>query len=439
MKRFYEFIEKVFMVPMTRLAGQRHLQAVRDGMVSTIPLTIVGSFFLILAFPPVPQSWKEGMALFQWIGGNIGDILIPFRLSMGMVAVYATYNIGHSLAKSYKLDGVSGGTLALLAFFLSMVPTLGVDTGGASLGFVLPMSRLGGAGLFVGIVTAIFAVEVLRFFKERDLIIKMPDGVPESVTRSFEALFPTVAVVVILWLVTVFMKFDIHNIFNVVFNPLKDLVDSPGGAVILVLLITLLWTAGIHGVSVIGAIARPVWLEMLTINADAMQAGADTLPYITPEPFFQWFIWIGGSGGTLGLVLAMLFAKSKYLKDLGRASLLPAIFNINEPVIFGLPIMLNPFFTIPFIAGPVLATLVTYGVMALDLVARPAILAPWTFPAPVGAYLTTGGDVRAVVLCIFNIILMGGIYYPFLKAYDRKMSQEEVEEDSEEEADLSLQ
>lgn len=254
---------------------------------------------------------------------------------------------------------------------MTILPLTAVSSTGENLGFVLPMAKLGGAGLFVGIVMALFAVEILNFFKRKNLIIKMPEGVPESVVRSFEALFPTIAVVFITWIIFVVFKFDIHNIFNNIFNPLKGIVDTPIGAVVLVILITMLWTAGIHGVSIIGAIARPIWLEMLAANAEAMQNGSEVLPYITPEPFF----------------------------------------------------------TIPFILGPVLATIVSYIVMSLNLVSRPAILAPWTFPAPIGAYLTTGGDVRAVLLCIFNIILMGAIYYPFLRAYDKKMSIKELEDD----------
>lgn len=428
MDKFYQIVEKIFMKPMIKLAEQRHLRAIRDGMVSTIPLTIIGSLFLIIAFPPVPQAWKESIGFFMWIQKNIGDLLIPFRLSMGLVGLYATYNIGSSLAKQYKLDGATGGTLSLLAFLMTIIPSTAKTMDGKALGYVLPMSKLGGAALFVGIIAAIFAVEILRFFKSRGLIIKMPDGVPESVTKSFEALFPTLVIIVTLWIVIVLFKFDIHGIFASLFTPLKSIVDTPVGAVVLVLLITMLWTAGIHGVSIIGAIARPVWLEMLTNNADAMQAGKHVLPYITPEPFFQWFVWIGGSGGTLGLVIAMLFARSKSLKSLGKMAFLPSLFNINEPIIFGVPIMLNPFFTIPFILGPVLATIITYSVMALNLVSRPVILAPWTFPAPIGAYLTTGGDIRAVFLSLFNIVLMGAIYYPFFRAYDKKMKSLEVEE-----------
>lgn len=428
MEKFYSIIENILMAPMTKLAEQRHLKAVRDGMVSTIPLTIVGSFFLIIAFPPVPAHWKTKISMFIWIQNNISDILIPFRITMGLVAIYATYNIGYSLSKSYKLDGVSGGTLSLLGYFMSVIPVYTVTKTGETIGFSLPMNKLGGAGLFVGIVMAIFSVELLRFFKTKGITIRMPEGVPDSVVRSFEALFPTVAVVFITWGLFVMAKLDIHNLFNMIFSPLKSIVDTPIGAVVIVLLITMLWVAGIHGVSVIGAMARPIWIEMLTKNADSLQAGEKILPYITPEPFFQWFVWIGGSGGTLGLVFILLFARSKYLKELGKATIIPAIFNINEPIIFGLPIMLNPFFTIPFILGPVLATIVSYVAMSLNWVSRPAILAPWTFPAPIGAYLSTGGDFRGVILCLFNIFLMGLVYYPFMRAYDKKMASQEEEE-----------
>lgn len=427
MEKFYNIIENIFMKPMTKLAEQRHLKAIRDGMISTIPLTIVGSFFLIIAFPPVPQEWKETIKFFVWIQQNIGNILIPFRVSMGLIAIYATYNIGHSLAISYKLDGVSGGTLSILAFFMTLIPQTATAKSGEALGFVLPMNKLGGAGLFVGIVMAILSVEILKIFKSKGIIIKMPEGVPESVSRSFEALFPTIAVILLTWIIVIILKIDIHNLFTAFFNPIKNIVDTPVGAVILVLLITMLWTAGIHGVSIIGAIARPVWLEMLTGNADALQKGEKILPYITPEPFFQWFVWIGGAGGTLGLVMLLFFSKSKYLKDLGKATILPTIFNINEPIIFGLPIMLNPFFTIPFILGPVIATIVTYFAMTLNIVSRPSILVPWTFPAPIGAYLTTGGDINALLLSVFNIFLMTIIYYPFIKAYDKKMVEQEIE------------
>lgn len=427
MEKFFKFIESKFMEPMTKLANQKHIKAIRDGMVSTIPLTIVGSFFLIIAFPPVPQAWKETVPMFIWIQAHIGDILLPFRLTMGMVAVYAVYNIGHSLAKSYNLDGVSGGTLSLVGFMLSIIPQMAQTTGEnpTGLGWVLPMGNLGGAGLFAGMLVAIYSVEVLRFFKQKGFVIKMPDGVPESVTRSFEALFPTVAVVLSISLLTIFLKFDLHKFFYGVFNPLKDIVNSPFGTVALVLGITMLWSCGIHGVSVIGAVARPIWLELLNQNADALATGAKVLPNIAPEPFYQWFVWIGGSGGTLGLVLLFMTSKSQHLKNLGRASIVPGLFNINEPIIFGAPVMLNPFLVIPFILGPVVTTIISYTAMSMNIVGRPVILAPWTFPAPIGAFLSTNGSLGAVVLCLANIVIATLIYFPFFKAYEKKLLNEE--------------
>ncbi len=427
MDKFFKLIENVFMGPMTKLANQKHIKAIRDGMVSTIPLTIVGSFFLIIAFPPVPQAWKESMALFQWIQANILNILLPFRLTMGMVAVYAVYNIGHSLAKSYKLDGVSGGTLSLVAFMLTIIPQVAQTTGEnpTGLGWVLPMGNLGGAGLFAGMLVAIYAVEILRLFKQKGFVIKMPDGVPESVSRSFEALFPTIAVVVSISILTIFLKFDLHKFFYGIFNPIKTMVNHPAGVIVLVLLITMLWSCGIHGVSVIGAVARPIWIELLNENADALANGIDILPNIAPEPFYQWFVWIGGSGGTLGLVILMMWSKSAHLKNLGRAAFLPGLFNINEPIIFGAPVMLNPFLVIPFIIGPVVTSIITYIAMSINLVGRPVILAPWTFPAPIGAFLATNGSFGAVILVLINIAISTLIFYPFFKAYEKKLVAEE--------------
>ncbi len=427
MEKFFKFIEQTLMGPMTKLSQQKHIKAIRDGMVSTIPLTIVGSFFLIIAFPPVPSAWKETVPLFQWIQANIGNILLPFRLTMGIIALYAVYNIGYSLSRSYKLDGVSGGTLSLMAFMLTHIPQVAQTVGDnpESLGWALPIGNLGGAGLFAGMIVAIYAVEVFRFFKEKGWTIKMPEGVPPSVARSFESLFPTIAIVVTVSIVTIFLGIDVHKFFYGIFAPIKNLVNSPGGTILLVMLITFLWSCGIHGVSVIGAIARPIWLELLNENANALAAGVEVLPNIAPEPFYQWFIWIGGSGATLSLVLLMVFSKSSHLKNLGRASFLPGLFNINEPVIFGAPIMLNPFLVIPFILTPVVTTIVSYSAMVMNLVGRPAILAPWTFPAPIGAYLSTNGSLTAILLVLINIAIGTIIYYPFFKAYEKKLLSEE--------------
>lgn len=149
---------------------------------------------------------------------------------------------------------------------------------------------------------------------------------------------------------------------------------------------------------------------------------------MAPETFFQWFIWIGGAGATLGLVLCMLFfAKTKYTKTLGRTVLVPGLFNINEPVIFGMPIVLNPTLIIPFVIVPLVTATLSYFATVLGFVNPTYIMVPWTLPAPIGAYLATGGDWRAIILVLVNIAISFMIYLPFFKMYEQKLMQQENE------------
>jgi PTS system cellobiose-specific IIC component len=252
----------------------------------------------------------------------------------------------------------------------------------------------------------------------------MPEGVPPAVGSSFEALLPCLVIVIVFWLGAVVLHINIHALFSKIFEPIKYVAATLPGVILIVVLITLLWSAGIHGVSVIGTLVRPMWLAMLESNATAV-ANGQAMPFIAVEPFYQWFVWVGGSGGTLALVLvSIVWARSSYLKKLSRACLAPSIFNINEPVIFGYPIMLNPFFTIPFIIGPVIVVVLSYSAMKLGLVNVPYMLAPWTLPAPIGAFMATG-DWRAIILSVINMVILGIVYLPFLKAYDNKMLADE--------------
>lgn len=428
MENFLRWIEEKFMPPMAKLSEQRHLRAIRDGVISTLSLIIVGSFFLIIAQPPV-KAWADAIA------PNVGKLMVPYRLTMGLMSVYAAYGMGYSLAKSYKLDGVSGGVLSLSAFLLATIP-MNVDAfinaatkagvkGGTPMGWVLPMANLGGAGMFVAIIAMIFAVETLRLLKKYNVTIKMPEQVPESVSRSFEALIPAAIIITVVWFIRVWLNFDIQAAIMNLFKPVVNVAgNNLGGVLVPVIFITLLWAAGIHGMSVIGSVVRPVWLVLLDANTQAAAAG-QPLPNIAPEPFFQWFIWIGGAGATLSLAILMCFSKSEYLKRVGRFSIIPGIFNINEPLIFGTPLVMNPILAIPFILGPVAAAIIAYTATAIGFIEKVSVIPPWTLPAPIGAFLATRGDIKAAILVLINIAVVAVIYYPFFKVYEKKMIQEE--------------
>lgn len=188
MNKFVAFLENNLSTPMAKLSEQKHLRAIRDGVVSALPFIIFGSLFLIIAFPPVAAD----SALGEWAAKHAAEILIPYRLTMFIMTLYITFGIGYSLSQSYKLDPLSGGLLSVASFLF----TIGIETV-ENIGFVLPMTNLGGHGLFVGMLVSIFSVEVLRFCKAKNVTIKMPDSVPTSVARSFEALIPVTIVLVI--------------------------------------------------------------------------------------------------------------------------------------------------------------------------------------------------------------------------------------------------
>lgn len=417
MSGFTEFLDKHLSMRMAALSQQRHLLAIRDGVVSSLPFIIVGSMFLIVAFPPVPQEW----AIAAWSKAHIFEILIPYRVTMFIMSLYITFGIGYNLAKSYNLDPLAGAQVATVALLLTIAPKV-MD----GVGFVYPMANLGGHGLFMAMLVSIGSVEIMRLCKKYNLTIKMPPQVPPSVSRSFEALIPIAIVIVLMSLLTVVLGLDLHSIVDKAAAPIVKAGDSLLGVLIPVFLITFFWAFGIHGVSVVGSVARPVWEVYLAGNAEAVAQG-NPAPYVAPETLFQWFIWIGGSGATIGLVLCMLvFSRSSYLKAMGKTAFVPSIFNINEPVIFGAPIVLNRYLIPPFIIVPLITATIAYMATKLGWVNPTYILVPWTLPAPIGAYLSTGGDWRAIVLVLLNITISFFLYLPFFKAYDNSLYKEEV-------------
>ncbi|CAM2901902.1 PTS sugar transporter subunit IIC [Erysipelothrix tonsillarum] len=419
MEKLFTWIEEKLLPPMSALAEQRYLRAIRDGIISTMPLIMIGSFFVLIVMFPIP-AWRS------FIEPWIGNMMLPFRITTGLMALYAAYGMGSSLAKSYKLDQTSGGALSLAAFLMTIVPTVAQTMDGDALGFVLPMNYLGGSGMFTAILSMIVAVEILRFCQEKNITIRMPEQVPESVARSFEAIIPGMITITLVWLVTVVLGFNVNEMIMKVFEPLVNVAgNSYLGVVLPTFFICLLWASGVHGVSVIGSLLRPFWLLLLDQNIAAVAAGG-VAQNIGTEGFFDLFVWIGGSGGTLALCVLFMMSKSTYLKQIGKLSIIPGIFNINEPIIFGAPIVLNPLLAIPFVIGPVITSSVTYFAMKLELVSKVSVVTPFAIPAPIKAFLSTNGDWRAIILVLVNIAISFIIYYPFVKAYDKKMLAEEA-------------
>ena len=426
MEKLQKFLEEKLGPAMSVLGSNRYLLAVRDGVIGALPLIIVGSFFLIIAFPPIPQDWE----IYKFLSQNAAKILLPYRMTMYIMALYAVFGMGNSLAKSFKLDGLSGAILSVMAFLLTINPVNVLKDANAGVtGFVIPMANLGSAGLFVGIISTFIAVNIYRFTQRSNFKITMPEQVPESVSRSFEALTPTLLVILLFGSITYYFGFNWNAAITALIKPLVYATDSLPAVMLISLLYGFFWFFGIHGASIVGSIARPLWLTLLEANTTAVAAGVagTQLPSISAEPFYQWFIFIGGAGTTIGLaILLVTVCKSKYAKDLGRIAFFPALFNINEPIIFGAPIVLNVTLAISFVLTPVVCGVISWFATVLGLVNRVSVNAPWTLPGPIGAYLATGGDFRAIILSIVLILVSILIYYPFVKVWDKQnLSQEQ--------------
>ena len=404
---------------MGRFAANRYMLAIRNGMISAMPFIIIGSFFLILIAPPLP----EGNAIRVWLAQYSAQLNIPFRLTMSIMTLYVAFGIGSNLAKSYKLDALAGGQMALLALLMTNPPAF-VD----GMGWTIPIGNLGGAGMFVTLIVSCLAVEVLRFCVRYRITIRMPASVPDAISRAFATLFPAAILVLIMWTVTAILGVDLHAVMGRLFAPLVLAGDTLWGVLIIVFLVHLVWSFGIHG-AIIVSVTRPFWFMYAEANAAALAAG-EPLPYMAPETFYTWFVWFGGSGATLGLLLAVfLVGRSKYLKSMSKLAILPGLFNINEPVIFGMPIVLNPILIVPFILAPMAMAVVAWVATAAGIVGRTAAIAPWTLPAPLGAFISANGDWMAVVLVFVNLAVATLIYLPFIKIYDRRLLKQEQEGD----------
>ncbi|WP_439425356.1 PTS sugar transporter subunit IIC [Oenococcus alcoholitolerans] len=413
-----------------KLDGNRYLNAVKNSFIAAMPILIVGSFFILFANLPIP-----GYAGFMrsWLGSGWQRIFtVPYDVTMNMMTIYIVVEVSMELASSYKLNRVSAAFSGLAAF-LVLTPVF--DFKRAALGSGLPMNNLSASGLFVGIIFSILAVEILHFTDKRGWKIKMPASVPPNVSESFSALIPFALVIIIFNFVRIIFELtSFGSVQNFIFSnlqaPLTSLGASLPATIIVLLMEGFLWSFGIHGANVVGSVMTPIWLSLTAQNAAAFAAGK-AIPNIVNYQFYNNFIKIGGSGATFGLCLLLLFfAKSKQFKALGRLAIGPEIFTINEPIIFGLPIVLNPLMVIPFILTPIVMALIAYLSMRIGLVPLTnGVNIPFTTPPIIAGFIVSGW--RGAVLNVVQIIVSLFIYLPFFRTADKLAYAQEAEKERE--------
>ncbi len=424
---FFDFIENKISPIAARAGTQRHIMAVRDGFIGAMPFMIVGSFLLVFAFPPF--SPDTSFAFGQWWLGMskqyFNEIMTPFNMSMGIMACYISAGIAFNLAQSYKLDAFPCAMLSLMTFLLIAAP---MKDGALSAGF------LGGTGIFTTIIVGIYVTELMRFLKVRNIGIKLPEQVPEKIRQSFNLLIPALIVILTIYPLNLFLQNQfgmlLPEAIMAIFKPLISAADSLPAILFAVFLCHILWFAGIHGAAIVGGILQPFWLVNLGLNQDALAAG-QPLPHIFIESFWQYFITIGGSGATFALVLMYTRSKSAHLRSIGKLGVVPACFNINEPVIFGSPIVMNPVLFFPFIVAPMVNAIIAYTAASADLIGKVISLVPWTAPAPIGAAWSAGWQVNNGLLVLGLLVIDFLIYLPFFKVYEKQLLAQEAEMEAE--------
>lgn len=408
-----------------RIGNQRHLKAISTGMMFSLPFIVIGSFFLIFANPPINmEQYNPATANFfmnfmanwkEFAVANYDLITGPYNLTMGIIGLISVFGIAYSLAKDYQMDAAMTGMVATVIFLMVCTP---VVEGTISLEY------LGTNGLFVAILIGLSVVEVCRFFEVKQIKLTLPDSVPPMVTTFINTLTPLLTSIVLFYGVNLLFISLTEQIFPQaimkILTPATDIAGSLGGFLLIVTLGNILWLFGINGSSIIFPIVFTLGIAQTGLNAEQL-ANGEAMTHLMNLQMFRISV-MGGAGGTLGLVLLMMRSKIVEYRTIGKLSLIPGICSINEPVIFGLPIVFNPILAIPFLVSPIVSLLLTYFAQKIGIIGLGVIVDPSFTPFFAQAYLSSM-DWRNVIFTLFLVFVSVVIYYPFFKVMEKSKQQ----------------
>lgn len=414
MKKVYDVLENK-LVPFTnRVATIPFLVVMRNAMMSLVALLVVGSLAAMIAKLPIEA--------FQ----NVMAPIIPLftavnQATTGMMGLTAALAVGYYGALQYQVDIVPAMTISTCSFIASQLTAEGLNTGG-----------LDSNGLLSALVIGLLTVKLLAFLKQKHIGIKMPAGVPEAVAQSLNSLLPITVMVMLFAFISIVLGFEINAFLIAILQPFANIFNTLPGYVIYHMACAFCFFCGLNSWIIMAPI-YPILISNGAANEAAYLAG-ESIPYIITNST-DILIWVGGTGATMALVLLMTFrAKSAAYKSVGKASLLPGIFEINEPVIFGTPICMNPLYFFPFVILPGILAGCTYALMDTGIIAMPCIAnLTWRCPPILIGWLMSNGKVSTLIWAILVFVITLVVYYPFFKIGDKMEYEKELAAEKEEE------
>jgi cellobiose PTS system EIIC component len=400
------------------LTRSQHITAMRDSFALAMPFVIVGSLMVPLLFPPVsinPFSWFGVYYL------SLRPLLLPtFELTIGLVALIISFGASASLAKQYRLPERLSGLTGCLSFLVF------ISFKGAG----VTNAFLGSAGIFSALISGFYSIEVIRLFYRKGWCIRLPDEVPVMTRNGFQLLVPLLVVLLSITAINAILKLStgmiLPDLIVEAFRPLIIASDTLTALIISLLICNLLWFVGIHGALIITGIMNPFWMTYLFDNQQALANGVKPLPHIYLQGFWDFYLLIGGVGSTLPLIFMALRSRSRQLKSVGKIGFIPSLFNINEPILFGFPVILNPLFFIPFIGVPLINACLAWYLTHLGILDRAVAMLPWSMPSPLGAAWSANGSWKNMFMCFFAFFNSWMIYRPFFKVYERQLLDSEA-------------
>ena len=424
-------VQKII-APMMKFVNMRGIIALKDGMLAILPLTVVGSLFLIMGQLPFEGLNKSIASVF---GANWTEPFMQvYSGTFAIMGLFACFSIGYSYAKNSGVEPLPAGVLSVSSFFILLKSSY-IPKQGEAIGDAISKVWFGGQGIIGAIIIGLVVGSIYTFFIKRKIVIKMPEQVPQAIAKQFEAMIPAF-VIFLLSMIVYILASSLTNggtfiemIYSAIQVPLQGLTGSLYGAIGIAFFISFLWWFGVHGQSVVNGVVTALLLSNLDANKAMLASGNLSLEngaHIVTQQFLDSFLILSGSGITFGLVVAMLFAsKSKQYQALGKVAAFPAIFNVNEPVVFGFPIVMNPVMFVPFILVPVLAAVIVYGAIATGFM-QPfsGVTLPWSTPAIISGFMVGGwqGVITQLVILAMSTL----VYFPFFKVQDRLACQNEA-------------